>query len=163
MALDIVSRRMPRQKPGRSKQNYATPRPFVRAVESLLGIDAFDHDFAAEPSTAVCPSYWTKKQNAFHQRWDVPGWGWLNPPFANIAPWATQCRVRGSKGGRIALLVPASVGSNWFYNDVASRAFVLFLNGRLSFDGIGPYPKDCMLCLFGPDYAPGYDVWNWRQ
>jgi hypothetical protein len=24
-----------------------------------------------------------------------------------------------------------------------------------------PYPKDCCLLVYGPDVAPGYDVWNW--
>jgi hypothetical protein len=40
----------------------------------------------------------------------------------------------------------------------------LLLNGRLTFDGCAaPYPKDCILALYGPEIAPGYEVWNWRK
>ena len=60
----------------------------------------------------------------------------------------------------MAFLVPAAVGSNWFRDYVDGKALVLLLNGRLSFDGAGPYPKDCILCLYGIE--PGYEVWSWR-
>jgi hypothetical protein len=39
---------------------------------------------------------------------------------------------------------------------------VLGLNGRLTFKGTtAPYPKDCMLSVFGVE--PGFDVWSWRN
>jgi hypothetical protein len=43
---------------------------------------------------------------------------------------------------------------------------VLLLNGRLAFMPDKPawlYPKDCILCLYGPFVEPGYEVWNWRE
>ena len=24
------------------------------------------------------------------------------------------------------------------------------------------YPKDCILCLYGPTIRPGYEVWRWK-
>jgi hypothetical protein len=62
---------------------------------------------------------------------------------------------------RIFFLVPAGVGANWFARHVDKKALVLFLNGRLSFDGIAPYPKDCILACYG--LKPGYEVWPWRD
>ena len=61
---------------------------------------------------------------------------------------------------RIYFLVPAAVGSNWFRGYVHKKALVLFLNGRLSFDGKAPYPKDCLLAVYG--VKAGYDVWKWK-
>ncbi len=69
-------------------------------------------------------------------------------------------------GARIAFLVPAGVGSNWYRDFVHNKARVLALNGRLAFIEGKPkllYPKDCILCLYGPDFAPGFDVWSWKD
>jgi hypothetical protein len=97
------------------------------------------------------------------------GFGWLNPPFADICPWAKRCLETAAAGGQIAFLVPAAVGSNWFrdYCDpkTTGMTHVLFLNGRLAFMPDKPkwlYPKDCMLVLYGYGYQ-SYEVWNWRK
>ncbi len=164
--------KMPRQKPGQSKQNYATPENFMVAIRGFLGIDYFEHDFACERHTAKAPSWWTKEDDSFsrHRRmWRSAvqdGWGWLNPPFAKIGPWAQRCHQLAQDGGRVAFLVPAGVGSNWYRDHVHGKARVLALNGRLAFIKGKPkllYPKDCILALYGPDFKPGFDVWSWKD
>lgn len=89
---------------------------------------------------------------------------WLNPPYNDLAPWARKCSesVReNSDGDRILLLVPASVGSNWWRDYVHEKASVAFLNSRIKFVGhTGGYPKDLALCVYGE--RPGYAVWSWR-
>mgnify|MGYP001569823111 CR=1 FL=1 len=158
---------MPKQKPGRSKQDYATPVEFMDAAKNYLGISAFEADFAADVQNAKGLLYWDIEIDSLSMNrgsWRAivaNGWGWLNPPFAHITPWAKRCKELKEDGGKIALLVPAAVGSNWFRDYVFRVANVIALNGRLSFDGIAPYPKDCMLCLYGDE--PGFDVWNWRN
>lgn len=65
----------------------------------------------------------------------------------------------------MAFLVPAGVGANWYRDFIHRRALVLALNGRLAFMPDKPtwlYPKDCILCLFGPTVTPDFDVWSWR-
>jgi phage N-6-adenine-methyltransferase len=162
---------MPAQKPGTSKQNYATPMNFITAVQELLGIDQFDFDYAAERHTAKAEFYWTKEDNSLSPQHDWrsqltdDGWGWLNPPFAKIGPWAKRCHELAQAGGRVAFLVPAGVGANWYRDYVHSKARVLALNGRLAFIKGKPkllYPKDCILALYGPDFTPGFDVWSWK-
>lgn len=160
----------PAQKPGRSRQDYATPPEFLIAVKKLLGIREFSHDFAADESNTVAATYYSEAENALMQTSDkwarmigATGWGWLNPPFGHIAPWAQACfECAADGGGHVAFLVPAGVGANWFRDWVHAKSRVLLLNGRLSFNGIAPFPKDCILCLYGPDVTIGYDVWNWR-
>lgn len=163
----------PEQKPGRSKQDYATPPVFIEAVKHRLGIDAFTFDFAADESNAKAPFWWDEQINALAQpveQWADrcrDGWGWLNPPFALIGPWAKRCaEVAAQTDGKIAFLVPAAVGANWYRDHVhRAHARVLFLNGRIPFMPDKPkwlYPKDCILVLYGLGNQWS-DVWTWRE
>jgi len=163
----------PKQQPGRSKQDYQTPATFIAAVKTRLGIDRFSHDFAADASNKQAPTFFDEDTDALSvPRWELTlrecgaVWGWLNPPFSKIGPWAKRCAETCRAGGSIAFLVPAAVGSNWFRDHVDGQARVLFLNGRLAFMPDKPtwlYPKDCILVLYGPTVSPGYEVWTWRS
>lgn len=160
---------MPKQKPGRSKQDYGTPRNFLDAVERHFGRIAID--LAAHAGNRVCEVYLGEggiTPDSLRTRWMCPEIMWLNPPFGDIEPWAMKCyeTVLEAKAlqlalGKILFLVPASIGSNWFAQYVYNCARVYALQGRLSFDGIAPYPKDCMLCVYGE--TPGFEVWDWRR
>lgn len=166
----------PAQKPGRSKQDYATPEDFIRAVKSYLGITRFAHDFAADASNRKAATFFDEEADALSiPRWALSlvqggceggNWGWLNPPFSKIGPWAKRCAETKRAGGSIAFLVPAAVGSNWFRDYVDGQARVLLLNGRIAFMPEQPkwlYPKDCILALYSPTIAPGYTVWTWTK
>lgn len=145
---------------GKSKQDYATPREFMRAVVSRFGLLSFD--LAASPHNTKNPNYFSKEDDSLTKNWhEIRGLLYLNPPFDNIAPWAEKCLLESSRGAKILFLTPASVGSNWFANFVHRKALVLFLQGRISFDGIAPYPKDCILSCFG--FTPNYEVWKWTD
>jgi DNA (cytosine-5)-methyltransferase 1 len=158
---------MPRQKPGRSKQDYQTPPEFIAAVKRKLRIREFDIDLAASAENAQAESYIDEEINSLNPYiyWDEyneGGWSWLNPPFSNIRPWVEKAMLSTSK---IAVLVPASVGSNWWREYVHEVATVLFLNGRLTFVGASaPCPKDCALLLYnaGPS-ADLYYIWEWQK
>jgi len=149
---------MPVQRPGQSKQDYGTPANLMRAVALKFGTPAWD--LAASVENAKAENFLTAAQDSLTADWrSLPGLKWLNPPFGNIAPWAEKC----ARGGQILLLTPASVGANWFRDHVHLKAFIYFLNGRLTFEGCrDPYPKDCMLSAFGFGRT-GYDVWDWRK
>lgn len=154
-------RTMPRQKPGQSRQDYGTPLDFIAAAERLIGA-RFQVDLAASPGNAKAPGFFTAEQDSLSQPWhQLQGWLWLNPPYANIGAWAAKCAAESALGAKIAFLVPASVGANWYRDHVHGKAYVLALNGRLTFEGeTQPFPKDCILALFG--VAPGFEVWSWQ-
>lgn len=161
---------VPQQKPGRSKQDYSTPADFIDAVKKRLRIHDFGWDLAAdELNTKSSYGYFNEAQNAIVQDWHNlnfmldSGWCWLNPPFAHIEPWVKKAWEESQKGAYIAMLIPAGVGANWWRDWVHDKAHVLLLNGRLSFDGIAPYPKDCALLLYTPMIHGGYEVWTWRM
>ena len=150
---------------GGSAQDYATPRAFIAAVESEFG--PLHHDLACTRGNVRClTGYYYPEFDSLTQPWakDHPtGNLWLNPPFGNIAPWAEKCALEGRKRrGKIILLTPASVGSNWFAEHVHDVAKVYAIRPRLSFDGINPYPKDLMISIFSRG-VPGFDVWRWDE
>lgn len=145
---------------GKSKQDHPTPWNFIRACEHRFGPIVFD--LAASHGNQKAPRYFTKEDDSFKQDWHkIPGNLYLNPEFANIAPWAEKCALEGERGAKILFLTPASIGSNWFAEFCHRRALVLALNGRITFEGMDdPYPKDCMLTCFG--FGIGFDVWRWN-
>ena len=155
---------LPEQKPGRSKQDYETPRVFLDAVERRFG--PLQVDLAARADNAKAPLFVTPEEDSLAVDW-VERFGdkhcWLNPPYANIAPWAAKCKdfARRSATGRISFLTPASIGSNWFADFVHHKGYVLNLQGRITFVGeSAPYPKDCILTVFGSQMY-GNEVWKW--
>lgn len=163
-----IARVMPAQKPGKSKQDYQTPPEFLDAVRRRFG--PITWDLAAHEGNHVCPNWFGPggtKQDALNPLgfWrDIPGLLWLNPPYADIGLWAMRCTQESKQGARIAFLVPASVGSNWFRDFVFEKSLVLFLNPRLSFDGKHPYPKDCLLAIYGVKaWELRCDIWNWKR
>jgi phage N-6-adenine-methyltransferase len=151
---------------GSSKQDYSTPRIFLDAVERRFG--KLDFDLAATKENRVVEAYLGPDRAAPQHRdslafdWNtLNGNLWLNPPFDRIAPWAAKCSGTTKAGKRrIFFLVPAAAGSNWWRDFVHEKARVLFLNGRLSFDGKAPYPKDTALCIYGE--TSDYECWSWR-
>lgn len=160
---------------GRSKQDYATPPECLAWFEGLYG--RIVADLAAHADNAVADLYFDEAADSLAQDWAAlvaelgpSEWLWLNPPFARIAPWAAKCAasVARKPGGftdrGIALLVPASVGANWWAEHVDGKADVKFLRPRMSFDGIGPFPKDIALCFYHAGALPGrYACITWKE
>lgn len=155
-------RRMPAQRPGRSRQDYATPWELIRAVEARFG--RLDVDLAARADNAKAPLFIPPAQDSLSVCWSkvfAGRFGWLNPEFGKIAPWAAKCAAES--GLRIAMLTPASVGAVWYQRHVHGRALVLALSPRIRFEGApGPFPKDCTLSLFHFGRS-GFEPWRWTE
>src|SRR5262245_17559982 len=124
----MSKRKSPIQKPGRSETIVRTPPEFLTAVKRLLRIDAFWIDLAASESNSVASMFYDINVNSLEQEWRVftrPRWCWLNPPYDDIAPWVKKAAY--TPNTNIAVLVPASVGSNWWRDWVHDWAKVYFL------------------------------------
>lgn len=155
----------PIQKPGRSKQDYGTPRAFIDACEVRFGVLRFDLACTTENCKAPAGYYFDEGVDALKQEWakDWPeGNLWLNPPFGDIDPWAEKCAYESERRhGLILMLTPASVGTNWFSKHVLGKAMVLGLSPRMAFEGTtAPYPKDLMISCYGFQFH-GFDQWRW--
>lgn len=164
---------MPAQKRGRSKQDYGTPVDFLTAVQARFGGIAVD--LASHVDNHVAPNWFgpgsALVEDSLQHDWStLNGTLWLNPPFADIAPWAAKCSSVRDRLGWTLMLTPASVGTEWFAEHVMDKALVLFLSPRMAFEGtpVNPktgrpdgYPKDLMLACFGFG-ARGFATWRWK-
>jgi len=148
-----------------SVQEVGTPREFLDAVERRFG--KLEFDLAANADNSICgPDFYGpgsfNSVDALTTWWgNKPLNMWLNPPYSNIEPWAAKCARDRHPEGRIAFLIPAAVGTNYFARYIHDKALVLFLSPRLTFVGHkDPYPKDLMLAMYGE--TRGYECWRWR-
>jgi phage N-6-adenine-methyltransferase len=144
----------------KTRQDYAAPRAFTEACERRFG--PLTWDLAASEINAKAPRFLSEEQDSLKQDWlSLPGNLWLNPPFANIAPWAAKCAAARDRAGWLLMLTPASIGTNWFEEHVLGKAYVLGVP-RLTFVGEkDPYPKDLMLTLWGYGVS-GFGAWDWK-
>jgi phage N-6-adenine-methyltransferase len=162
---------MPAQKPGRSKQDYGTPRDFLAAVRDFLAaverrFGRIAIDLAAREDNAKAPHFISPENDSLSGTWSIiapRALAWLNPPFERIGPWAAKCAAETDGTGlRVLFLTPASVGAAWFHEHVHGKALVLALRPRLTFEGCDAvYPKDCILSCFGFGVS-GFNVWKWK-
>ncbi len=158
-----MANKAPQQRPGQSEQSVSTPPEFVIAVWRRLGIQWFTWDLAAEAHNAKAEQFYREQDNGLTQPWPRSGWNWLNPEFNNIAAWVKRAYEQGILGAHTAVLIPASIGANWWIEHVEGKAAIIPLNGRIVFEGhTAGYPKDCALLLYGPDIEPGFlPAWDW--
>lgn len=152
---------------GKGNNNASTPMVFINAVVKKFG--ELGVDLAANignhkaplwlgPGSTVAPKLGQPPPyNSFDFDWHTfSSLCWLNPPFTNITPWVRKCAAEVQLGARILLLVPASVGANWYWDWVVPYADVYSV-GRMVFDDCydkhgelitDPYPKDLILCRY---------------
>jgi phage N-6-adenine-methyltransferase len=151
----------------KSRQDIGTPPEFIEAIARRFGPVVFD--LAANSDNAVCEDYYGPGsicENSLVVPWSFNGrarlgnW-YLNPPFANIAPWAEKCSHYWERRGFLFLLVPSARGSNWFQQHVKSFAQVMDLTDRIQFVGQScKYPKDLLLAVYGFGFV-GNSAWHW--
>lgn len=158
-----------------------TPWEFVHAVEATFGLVKVD--LAASRENAKAEVYIPPLVDSLKQDWYY-GYYWnyardglmyLNPPYSNIAPWAKKCAAtyEHSEQVEIMLLVPASVGANWFWDYVWPYATVYSV-GRMVFDNCFDrktgklvstvYPKDLILAHY-TNTTPSRVLqrWQWKK
>lgn len=164
----------PSIKRGQSSGDIWTPRVFIDAVEKTFGPLVWD--LAATAENARCENYYTPKENSLSIRWAYYHAGcsplWLNPPYSNIAPWAEKCAVESGKGACVLLLVPGSIGANWYWDFVEPYSNVYSV-GRMVFDNCFDkdgklvttvYSKDLILCHYDRSQPrKQMERWKWRR
>ena len=159
----------------KSKQDWGTPPDFKSAVERRFGPLAWDlacHDDGRNSLTDTTGMF-GPTVDSLKQDWHKieGGYLWLNPPYADIAPWARKCKYESSKGAKILMLTPASVDSNWFRESCLHQCLTLALNPRIKFVGANAgYNKPLMLTVWGHDVITDdglpledlFDQWRWK-
>lgn len=161
---------VPAQKPGRSEQIVCTPKDFIESVENRFGLLEWDTAATCENSVVrghLPLSYFGPDHENEYNRdgltasWDAGCLHWCNPPFDNIKAWTAKAALNPQ--ARVLMLLPASIGSEWFAKCVHGKAYVLALRKRLTFVGHKhAYPKDLMLAVYGFGLT-GFEVWDWSK
>jgi phage N-6-adenine-methyltransferase len=161
-------------------QNWRTPPEFLDAVRRRFGF--IDFDLAATKGHQVTGphawEYFSPEEDSLSKGWarlpmhpeheaKVCRVAFLNPPFANLRPWAQKLSVECHALSRWTLmLAPASMGSGWWRDHVLGRAMVYgiprmaFLDGEMQAQAV--YPKDLALVAYGYG-AHGTGYWDWRR
>lgn len=146
----------------RSEQTVGTPTALLRAVEQLWG-ERIKWDLActAENCVAGPGQGWTVEEDSLSQDWrHREGLHWLNPPFGTIGPWAKKAVESGAE---IAMLVPASISTNWFRDFVDHRAYVMPIR-RVKFVGHAQvFPKDLILVCYEFGIIGWDRQWDWQE
>lgn len=132
-----------------------TPLVFRSAVTRRFGQPAFD--LAATTESAFGDEWYTETDDSLEQEWSkLKGLLWLNCPYSNITPWTKKCMKESLLGAKILLLVPGSIGANWYWDWVEPYADVYSV-GRMVFDNCfskrgelvtTSYPKDLILARY---------------
>lgn len=157
---------------GSSEQVVETPRAFLAAVESKF--EPLAWDLAALDTNHKAPRWITPEQDSLSVDWHkLDGLLWLNCEYANIGPWVKKCANESRLGAEILLLVPGSIGANWYWDFVEPYADVYSV-GRMVFENCydkktgllitTPYPKDLILCHYY-DEPLGHkrmERWPWK-
>ena len=77
----------------------------------------------------------------------------VNPPYGReLRFWTAKARTEFELGNAktVIALVPARTDTGWWHNDIAGKASIFFLKGRLSFgDGTQPAPFPSALIVWG--------------
>lgn len=159
-----------------------TPWEFIFALQSTFGYVLRVDLASSGPESAKAAVCITPEQDSLRWDWvqlyDKHCWDrgalWLNPPYSNIAPWARKCAIAYEDDEQIEifLLVPASVGANWFWDHVWPYATVYSV-GRMVFDNCFDrktgqlistvYPKDLILAHY-TNTTPSRVLqrWQWK-
>ncbi len=154
-----------KQRRGKSKQDFQTPKKFLAAIERHFGVIAVD--LAARADNAVCETFISPEEDSLSIDWTnlrmLPGEvSFVNPPFSDLDPWAAQLATTRNCPWWTLMLCPASVSSNWYIEHVRGKV-VEYSIPRMKFIGAdSTYPKDLILLAAGFG-AIGYGNFDWRK
>lgn len=118
------------------KNEYETPNLLF---EKLNEIFDFKIDLAASKENKKCNKFFSEKENGLIQEWqdfnNPFSWCWLNPPGKNLNKWVEKAYRESQTGTKIAMLIPSRTGTKYFHNFMAGKATIIFVEGRLKFEG----------------------------
>lgn len=146
-----------------SDQDRRTPPELLDVLETRFG--KFVFDLAAQKGHAIrgLPCF-TPETNALTQDWlgdPPPGNRWLNCPFNQFPEFTKQAAAQSSPKCPIVMLTLASIGANWYWDNVVPHAFSFAID-RVQFVG-EPHvlTKDLLVNLFGFGSGGG-TIQRWR-
>jgi len=80
-------------------------------------------------------------------------WGtsvFMNPPYSKPTPWVKKAYEESLKGKTVVGLLRGDTSTRWFHDWVWHKAELIFVKGRLKFNGIGPAPFPSIIAIWKP-------------
>ena len=137
-----------------SRQDWCTPPSIFVQLSRDFG--PFDLDCAADGQNKLCGRFYTERDNALLQPWDVaPGKRWfVNVPFGDPAPWVAKAISERRRGNFGVMLCLGQLSAEWFRTAWAN-AHLLIPDRRINYwhpdecpIGRG-FDRDSVIFLFG--------------
>ncbi len=124
-----------------------------RVVGSPFSLDPCSPTADRRRAPVKARIHYTMEDDGLLQEWH--GSVFCNPPYGRqISVWTAKCRASVESGAAdlVIALLPARSDTSWWHRDVAGRADVYLLKGRLSF-GVGGQaaPFASALSVWGAD------------
>lgn len=171
VAHDTKTRKILGNNRHKSRQDHPTPWNFISAVENRFGPIAID--LAATKTNAKAGEFITLRQNSLKCDWDkmlAGRFGYLNPPFDPIGPWADKVIEEAIKGAKFGMLTQASIDSKWFWK-IFPYCTTYALRSRITFIGSTQgFPKPLIFSSFNcvrlgaePGPCGRLHEWDWMK
>jgi transcriptional regulator with XRE-family HTH domain len=126
---------------------WASPQALLDRLYAALGAP-LDLD-PCSPGRSRCrvraAVHYTEDDDGLALPWH--GLVYMNPPYGrSVGQWTAKARAEAEAGRAVAVigLLPARTDTLWWHRDVAARAHVFLLKGRLAFgagDSVAPFPS----------------------
>lgn len=140
---------------------WATPRDLFEKLDRAFGPLVLD--VCATAKNTKCPMYIGQEQDGLKTPWPAARL-WMNPPYGRaIGEWVDKASLAARKGSTVVCLLPARTDTQWWQRNVeicdlengrmVRRSWVrevLYLEGRVKFNGAGPAPFPSAVVVFGP-------------
>ena len=116
---------------------WATPGWLLDRLHSVFGRFDLDPCSATKDrrlARVKARTYFTATDDGLSLPWS--GTVFLNPPYGReLRFWSAKARTEFELGNAktVIALVPARTDTGWWHNDIAGKASIFFLKGRLSF------------------------------
>ena len=132
---------------------WGTPQDLFDGIVKKVG--SFDLDVCASKDNYKVNKYYTIEDDGLKQEWN--GKCWCNPPYSDIEPWVNKAIYAIGKKGyqpshkidtpKVVMLLPVNTDTKWFQKVFNNVKDIVFIKGRLSFEGEQNYPARFPSCL----------------
>jgi transcriptional regulator with XRE-family HTH domain len=136
-------------------QGWTTPPDILDRLYAVVGgpfsLDPCSPTADRRSAPVRARIHYTMEDDGLIREWH--GSVFCNPPYGRqIANWTAKCRcsVESGSADLVIALLPARSDTSWWHRDVAGRADVFLLRGRLAFgDGVQSAPFASALAVWG--------------
>lgn len=142
------------------RRNWCTPQWLVDAVRRALG-GRIDLDPCSNRHSIVGArrEFRLPKQNGLRHSWAPARTVYVNPPFGRgLAAWVKRCEEQHRLFDQeVILLLPASVDTRHWQNEIAAAVRICFLRGRVTFIGAKACAPMALALVYWGSHPPRFE------